>query len=65
MIFALCVTFMVGVWLGLYVAAVLGASKKARKKMIDDLEEVLKNIQHLPVCGDKIKAAIKFIEKYT
>ena len=65
MIFAICVTFMAGVWLGLYVADVLGASKKAKEKIINDLKELLENIQHLPAYGDKIKATIKFIEKYT
>jgi len=62
MIFALCITFMVGVWLGLYVADVLGPSKKAKKKVIDDLQHVLEdNWKH---CREEIKAAINFIEKH-
>lgn len=54
---------MVGVWSGLYVAHVLGASKKAKKKMIDDLQHI--HDDNWAHCSDKIKAAIKFIEKYT
>ena len=63
MIFAIIITFLVGMWTGMYIVHVLGASKKAKKKIIDDLQHILDaDWAH---CSDKIKAAIKFIEKYT
>ena len=70
MIFALCVTFMVGVWLGLYVADVLGPSKKAKKKVLEGLEFSITwgkpNLEIIQVKSEKhITDAIEFIEKHT
>lgn len=63
MIFAICIVFLVGMWTGMYIIHVLGPSKKAKKEIIDGLQQILDaDWAH---CSDKIKAAIKFIEKHT
>ncbi len=63
MIFAIIITFLVGMWTGMYIVHVLGASKKAKKKIIDGLQQILDDNWAQSVY--KIQAAIKFIEKYT
>jgi len=70
MMFALFITLLAGIWVGLYIAGVLGPSKKAKKKVLEGLEFSLTTGSPTPeikqVTSEKhIHDAIDFIEKYT